>query len=114
MTENEDLFFEDRYGFLCGHHTKNETLIKSVVSEYLRPRVLPPDQFGPLAGISGKTHMNRRLSHILWSHMSAGVGATVRELTSCANNRACLIKKTRPMQRFPATNPLEPVAAEVL
>lgn len=111
----DSVSFEDNNGVLCCPHRKEETLIQVTLSESLRSRVNSIAHVRSLAGHRGQRRMSRRLSRSkFWPQMSGGFKATVKKCTSCANNRALIIKTPRYMRLFPATEPLKSVDADIL
>ena len=108
-------FFEDHDGVLCRKQPADPTRIQIVLPEVLRPRLLRLAHHSPLAGHPGQTRLHHRLSRsYYWPQMAADVATTVRECSACAKNRLRLIRNTSPMLLFPATNPLESVAIDIL
>ena len=49
-----------------------------------------------------------------WPQMAADIYKTIRNCTTCAENRVKLRKRTHPLRKFPATRPLESLAIDIL
>lgn len=86
-----------------------------VVPPTLRPRLLHLEHFPRVAGHPGVTRMFRSLRrHYFWEHMASDVANTVRNCTVCAKNRISERKRTSFLKLFPASEPLEYVAVDIL
>ena len=89
--------------------------IQIVLPETLRPRVLKLSHHSLMAGHPGQTRLYNTLRRVYyWPHMAADVFATVRNCTRCAKNRIKLRRRTNYLKLFPAREPLESVAMDVL
>lgn len=115
LPEGKSYFFEDTDGMLCRRHPRNPDITQIVLPESLRARVCRLAHHSVQGAHPGQTKLHRHLSRVYyWPKMAADAYATVRQCVACAKNRLRLIKKSSPMQLFPATKPLENVAIDIL
>jgi RNase H-like domain found in reverse transcriptase/Integrase zinc binding domain/Integrase core domain len=86
-----------------------------VVPPSLRHRILHFEHFPRVAGHPGVTRMFRSIRrHYFWEHMASDVANTVNNCTVCAKNRISERKRTSFLKLFPASEPLEYIAVDIL
>ena len=113
-TKKKNPFFEGDDGLLrrkCPYDGQ----VQIVLPESLRPRVLNLSHHALLAGHPGQTRLYNTVRRTYyWPHMAADTYATVRNCGRCAKNRIKLRRRTNYLKLFPAREPLESLAMDIL
>ena len=108
-------FFEGNDGLLRRQHPTDPKIVRIILPDTLRPRVLDLAHHTILAGHPGQTRMHRYIRETYyWPQMAADIYKTIRNCTTRAKNRVKLRKRTHPLRIFPATRPLESLAIDIL
>ena len=108
-------FFEGNDGLLRRQHQTDLEIVRIVLPDTLRPRVLNFAHHTILAGHPGQTRKHRHIRETYyWPLMAADIYKNIRNCTTCAKNRVKLRKRAHPLRIFPATRPLEFLAIDIL
>ena len=110
----ESPFAIDQHGVLIRRSPLDGTL-QVVVPESLRRRVLDIAHHPPISAHPGRSRMYQTLRRdFYWPSMTVDIHFTVDSCDACARNRIKDQRNVYPMKLFPATNPLEYVAMDIL
>ena len=111
----DTLFYEDDDGSLRRQHPRQSDIKQIDMPESLRPRILKLAHYSRLTGHPDQTRMYQHVRRTYyWPHMAADIYATVRNCSTCVNNRLKLRKRTNPLKLFPATKPLTSLCTDIL
>jgi len=113
-TTDRTQFYENGDGMLCRHGQQERTqqvdVPRSVVAD-----VLEREHSSPLGGHLVETKMYRTLRRrYYWPSLAADVVGWVAACATCAKNRLMEIRISSGMRLFPATEPFEAVAIDLL
>jgi len=113
-TTDRTRFYENGDGILC-RHGQQEGTQQVVVPRSLVADVLEREHSSPLGGHPGETKMHRTLRRrYYWPSLAADVFGWVAACATCAKNRLMGVRSSSAMRLFPATEPFEAVAIDLL
>lgn len=111
----DSLFFEDKQGLPRSVHRTDPFCTQIVLPEALRPRLILLTHYSMLAGHPGQNQMYETLRRIYyWPHMPGDIWAIVRNCHQCARNRLKLRKHKNSLNLFPAMEPLQSLAIDLV
>jgi len=113
-TTDRTRFYENGDGMLC-RHVQQEGTQQVVVPRSLVADRLEREHSSPLGGHPGETKMYRTLRRrYYWPSLAADVFGWVAARATCARNRLMEVRSSSAMTLFPATEPFEAVAIDLL
>jgi len=113
-TTNHTRFYKNGDGMLCRHGHEEGTQ-QVVVARSLVANIFKRKHSSPLGGDLGETKMYRTLrGRYHWPSLAADVFGWVAACGTCAKNRLMEVRSSSSMRLFPATEPSEAVAIDLL